>query len=51
MAHAADWGVTLVAALGHQPMRQPDEPDFDGVNLWPALANGRASPRILGLSL
>ena len=45
MAHAADWGVTLVAALGHQPIRQPEEREFDGMNLWPALASGGASPR------
>ena len=45
MAHAADWGVTLVAALGHQATTLPREPAFDGFNLWPALVNGRASPR------
>ena len=45
MAHAADWGVTLTAALGHQALKQAGEPEFDGFNLWPALVNSRASPR------
>ena len=45
MAHVADWGVTLTAALGHVASKPAGEPDFDGVNLWPALQSGDASPR------
>ena len=45
MAHIVDWGVTLMAALGHAPWTPPGEPDFDGLNLWPALTSGGASPR------
>ena len=45
MAHAADWGVTLVAALGFEATPNPGEASFDGMNLWPALTSGGASPR------
>lgn len=45
MAHAADWGVTLTASLGHQALTEAGEPAFDGFNLWPALVSGGASPR------
>ena len=46
LAHATDWGVTLEAALlGTAAAPNPGEPALDGMNLWPALTSGGASPR------
>ena len=45
LAHATDWGVTLLAALGQAPILADTEPPLDGINLWPALLAGGASPR------
>ena len=45
MAHVTDWGVTLLASLGHTPMVADLEPPVDGINLWPALLSGASSPR------
>lgn len=45
LAHVTDWGVTLLAALGQAPILADTEPPLDGINLWPALLAGGASPR------
>jgi arylsulfatase A-like enzyme len=45
LAHVADWGVTLLAALGHAWLPNPGQSPHDGKNLWPALTSGGASPR------
>ena len=45
LAHATDWGVTILAALGHTWAVNEGERAADGLNLWPALTSGGASPR------
>lgn len=45
LAHVSDWGVTLVAALGHSWEPNPGQAAPDGFNLWPALVAGSESPR------
>jgi len=45
LAHAVDWGVTLVSALGYKYKANPGEAPVDGMDLWPALSTGSASPR------
>ena len=45
LAHATDWGVTILAALGHTWAVNAGERAADGLNLWPALTSGGASPR------
>lgn len=47
LAHAADWGITLVSALGIAGASRvvTDEPPVDGLDLWPALTTRAPSPR------
>ena len=45
LAHAADWGVTLTSALGYVALNDTGVPPLDGMDLWPALTCGGASPR------
>ena len=47
LAHSSDWYVTLVAGLARAPelLRNTGPRVPDGVNLWPALVSGGASPR------
>ena len=52
LAHVVDWGVTLTAALGYVARNDTGTgaggepiPALDGLNLWPALLHGGASPR------
>lgn len=53
LAHVVDWGVTLTAALGYVAQNDTSTstvngepiPPLDGMNLWPALVSGGASPR------
>jgi arylsulfatase A-like enzyme len=45
LAHVTDWGVTLLSALGHQPVVEQGMPALDGLDLWDALTSGAASPR------
>lgn len=46
MAHSSDWYVTLVQGVAGGPIPNSTGPrDPDGVNLWPALMAGAASPR------
>ena len=45
LAHVSDWGVTLLAALGHAAVVTPGEPELDGIDLWTALTSGGESPR------
>lgn len=61
LAHVVDWGVTLTAALGYVAQNDTGAttagaainsngdaipiPPLDGLNLWPALLSGGASPR------
>lgn len=41
LIHAVDWMPTLIAAAGGNI----DDPDIDGMNLWPSLSSGSPSPR------
>jgi len=45
LAHAADWLPTIVSALGAAPLRPNETLPLDGVDLWPSLVAGAASPR------
>jgi arylsulfatase B/arylsulfatase I/J len=45
LAHVTDWGVTLLSALGHQPVVDHGMSALDGLDLWSALVSGAASPR------
>lgn len=45
LAHVSDWGVTMTSALGHTAKPNHGQPALDGVDLWPAVVSGGASPR------
>lgn len=45
LAHVVDWGITLMSSLGHTFKPNKGQRPLDGLDLWPALTTGGASPR------